>query len=628
MAKIKINTVRKGVSPGSLGTRNAWDDPTALGRQGKLTRYIDAVRNFKPSARVATMSNAPEPRYDPRAYVPGQGIARSPVPAAIQQAGYLGPTPAATTKPGPTRTGSRGTGGKVAQPDTLTRILNRYIASLLTPQQQAAQTRQWIDAQIKSGIADINRSAATDRSRILQQQDRARQFALALGSMRDASGAQTEADYTNAAARIQGLGTGLTGTVFDAQQAQADQAAADIAAATGGLGKAAPLDVAGLRNVAQYTGVTMPSTDLYAEAASRAGQARVQQDMRAQQIANIAADYDVKLNEAEKQRLADVATLAGKRPSLYQEAIQGMQAGGRSDMATILSALALQNTQAKTAAEITKTGAETAAVTTKVTGFQYDPTTGKQKTDSKGNPLLATGFWLPPGATTPQKIPSDQHVSADGTKLVPNKRASTPAATAAAATAAAKAKADANVKAGYTPDGKDVGPGFFWGKDGKPKKIPQNWMLDPNDPTNKTIIKNPNVGGGGRGGVETPAHKAERIQGLITDWSDRILKGLTAEGTPYAHDTADPFDVQQGWAKPHFVPSMSYAQALAKIKAKLPAELRNNAQMLANIDDALVTVGYKPTATTTTRRTTTRTTRPARTPANTTPTRGTPGPQL
>src|SRR5262245_12580325 len=122
--KIKVNTAKKGVSPGSLGTRNAWDTPPALGRQGKLTGYMVAVRKFQPSARVRT---AMTPPYSKSAYVYGGAPPR--VATAIQNAGYGIGNVTTTKAKGGTKTGSRGGGGKVAKPDTLTRILNRYIAS-------------------------------------------------------------------------------------------------------------------------------------------------------------------------------------------------------------------------------------------------------------------------------------------------------------------------------------------------------------------------------------------------------------------------------------------------------------------------------------------------------------------
>jgi hypothetical protein len=498
--------------------------------------------NFKPytpaqRAQQTALVRAGHPNISPR----NAGFIPSPNQATVHLA-------AAASKPKPTTTQKQ---IKVADP--MTRITNRLIADMLTPKQQQAQAASSVDAQIKIALAGMRSSTLAAQQQANQQAERAQNYAMALGSMRDLSGAQTEADYQNAAARIQGLGTGLTSTVAEAQQAGANDAAARIAAATQGLGTAKGLDVAGLQNIAQYTGVTMPATNLYSEAASQAAQSRLSQDVRAAKVGQIAQDYLQKGTEAQQELQRKRTELETTRPSLYQTAISNLKSGGRSDVATIISALALQNTAAKTPSEIAKNVAGAKATTAGAAA-----TTGKTfGHDAKGN--LAGGFYYGgPGKTQTTKIPTDWRLFTEGT--------------------------GAEKTHLIVPKG-----AFFWKGTGhtNPQPIPKNYMLDPKDPTNHTIKPNPAaVSQGGK----TPG---EKTQALIKTWSDTVDKSILAPNSPYTHDVADPYEVAKGYAKPRYVPSMTYAQAFASLLAKVPPGLQKNAQMIANINGSLQRAGYK-----------------------------------
>lgn len=469
--------------------------------------------------------------------------------------------------------GVRGVGGNkpskaATAQDTLAQITNRYIASLQTPAQLAAQNKAWIDASLKASQAATN-TAYDQQSRLLgQQEHRAHQYAMALGSLRDMSGLQAGADYTNAARNIQGLGTGLTGTVADAQQAEADQAAQQIAAATQGLGQAKGLDVAGMRNVAQYTGVTQPATNLYEEAASQAAQARLNQDVRAQQIENIAGDFRAKAGDSASERAAKLAALAATRPSLYQTAMQQAQSGSRSDMATIISALALQNQTAKVPSEIAENVAGAKATTSNAasTASNADTTTAKV-TGIKNGKLIGGFYWSAPGQKTAGEIPQGWRLYSEGD---PTHHVIVP-------------KGDFYFKGAGMTD---------------PQPIPQGWMPDPKDPSHHKIVRNPYAFAPSTTkppGGETKAQKTERIQGLVTKWASTIDDAMTSDESPYAEDVTNPILEQAGTAKPQWVPKpgMTYAKAFADIVKRLPPELRNNPQMIANINTSLKRAGFK-----------------------------------
>jgi len=479
---------------------------------------------------------------------------------------------------------------KAKKPDAFNRFINRFTASLLTPAQQAAQTKAAVNAQIQQGLADLKAQAATERTSVLQQQARARQFALALGSLRDIDQAQAGVLYTNAARDIQGLGTGLTGAVAEAQQRVADEDAARIAAATEGLGKAAPLDVAGMRNVAQYTGVTLPSETLYGQAASQAALAKLRTDMGAQQIANIATDYDQKLQTIADELKREQGKLTSKRPSLYTEALQSVQGGQRQDVATLISALALQNALAKTPSEIAKTKAETAA--TKAGTQVTQGKTIAQANWDKG--LLRDGsdvrdgyYFAGKGKTNPSPIPEGKmwdprdptHHSLANIPVTPTTR---PGGKAPQYTP----QQLANWEKGLLHDGSDVRAGFYFGGPGRtnPTTIPNNFHIDPRDHTKIIRDTKPPPAG------ESKAAKTARLDGLVKDFTTRLDDDSIISS--YSRDTRDAVDIELG-EPPQWRPLMTYAQARAKLLASVSKEIRADSRVLSLIDTFLTSHGYR-----------------------------------
>lgn len=527
---------------------------TPVGKKGKLTGYINATRNFQPIPAAVKAVAPTQPQRDVLGSKwGGLGYIDTSVPAVR----------AGAAAPGGSTGGNKKTTTQTAQ-DTLAQITNRYIASLLTPKQQAAQNTAWINASLKASEAQTNAAYDRQAKTLADQQARAKQYGLAFDSLRDMSGLQVGADYTNAARNLQGLGTGLTGAIAEAQQQESAQQAQQIAAATQGFGQAKPLDVAGMQNISQYTGVLKPAGNLYEEAANQAAEARWNQDIRAQQIKDLATEYGTKKQGVESDRAAKLAEIAATRPSLYQQAMQTAQSGSRSDMATIISALALQNQTAKVPSEIGENVAS-AAATKSNAGVNVAKVTGVTK-DGK---LVGGYYWSAPGQKTAGKIPEGMRLyEGDPTHHV------------------------------VVPKGEF----YFRGKGmNDPQPIPKNWMPDPADPSHHKIVKNPfafappTTPASG----ETPAQKNRRVQGLVTKWASTIDKAMTTAGSPYAEDVANPILEKAGTAKPQWVPKpgMTYAKAFADIVKRLPAELRKNPQMIANVNTSLARAGFKvPTA--------------------------------
>jgi len=281
----------------------------------------------------------------------------------------------------------------------------------------------------------------------------------------------------------------------------------------------------------------MPATNLYEEAASQAAQARLSQDTRAGQLMNLAKDYLAKGDEVEANRAADLAKLAASRPSLYAQALQNAQAGSRQDMATVISALALQNTQDKTAADIVA---------------------GKAKTAQGAK--ATTASVAKAGAQT-------KKAGAETTK------------TTAATT-------------GLLPNGQ-LAPGFAWSSSDPKTRVPQpydtdKYMLDPADPTHTKVIARPAPPSTAKG--TSPATIAKNRQKAI----GQAIKDVTtaAKSATFTRNATPP--LMRGIQKDRWVPTMSYAKAKQKmLDAYVPKALRKNQRILTGIDNALAAWGYK-----------------------------------
>jgi hypothetical protein len=487
-------------------------------------------------------------------------------------------------------------------------IVNRYIASLLTPKQQQAQAQAGIDAQLKASLAAINTAYGQENTTLQRQQERARTYALALNSMRDMSGAQTEADYQNAAARIQGLGTGLTGTIADAQQQTANDAAAKIAAATGGLGQAQGLDVAGLKNIAQYTGVTMPATDLYSEAANQAAQARLQQDVRGQQVENIAGDWGQKIADAAMAHAGKVADVQATRPSLYQAAIQAAQTGNRSDLATIISALALQNTPAQTPSKIALTGAKTKG--TEATTKKTVATTAATKTGTKvkvataegttptgnkpapgnyfvgSNPKTRVAQPIPPHQKLDPTDPTYQRTVPDPNNPPPGQHYNpkTKSFQVNPSTASASKKATP-VQLGKMNPAQLASNGYYRPSPGAaPQKIPTGSHVDTVKDPNKLIPDKAPTG------PKPP--KASDIK-IYSSEVTAALKPPKSGSNAYLKPDPSQTPLDKVANGPRYIPRIPTAQARAQLLALYPANMRKLPQVIAFVNTTLAGAGFK-----------------------------------
>lgn len=454
-------------------------------------------------------------------------------------------------------------GGKGPQ-FNINQIFSRYLGQMLPPAQQAAQARQSVDDEIKKAMLGYQNSYATEKAALKQQQDRASGFAMAALNLGGQDQKQVIDQYNAAAGNIAGLGGLLTGAVGEAQRASADQTQQQIAALTEGRNAATGLDTAGMQNIARYTGVEMPSQDLYKEAVSAGAEAKFNRRADAEQIDAIARDYGQKILAAAHELDRNKVALEATRPGLYREAVNSLAASSRSDLATMLQAAALQNTIRSSGVSNAGTVATTTATTAKTTGRLPG---GK----------LAPGFYEPNGkGTTPQPIPSGSVINPnDTTKLKPAPKAPSSGGTTKLTPVQLNAMNPAQLAAA----------GYYRPSAGAaPQKITYGFHVD--------TAKNPYklVPDGSSGGPKPPKDSDIKIyNGYVT----KALTPTKTSGGAYLKKdpTQDPRSVVLDG--PRWVPAMSIAAARTKLLNQYPARMRKLPQVIAFVNNALLAAGFK-----------------------------------
>jgi hypothetical protein len=285
-------------------------------------------------------------------------------------------------------------------------LLQTFQGSLLNPAQQAAQARQQVQQQITASLAGIRASTKAEQAQANRQAARAQSYAAALGNLTKNDPAQIAAQYRASADRMSGYETGLTGAALEAQKADSAQVADRMKNL--GIEKApGSYDLNSLRNTALTLGNVIPGENTENEAARAFATAEYARQGGIHQIGDIAQQYLAKTTDAQAQLASQRATLEGQRPGLYAKAISDAQQEQRQNMATLITALTLQGTQANQQSLIGSRSTGGRVAVAKVTGV--DPKTGK----------ILPGFWRNPShKNAAEKIPAGMTVSADGGRLV------------------------------------------------------------------------------------------------------------------------------------------------------------------------------------------------------------------
>jgi hypothetical protein len=223
----------------------------------------------------------------------------------------------------------------------------------VSPKALRASASSDVTAQIKAAAAANAAAVAGQKIAFENQGRRASGFATALANLTKPDTAAIVDQYRQSADRLRGFGTGLTGAVADAQQAQADKNAADVSRVTGGLGSVASYDIPNMRNVAQMLGVVMPATSLEERGLNSIADANATYASQVGGIGSIAQEYMQKGSDLDSEVAAKNAALQASRPSLFNEALKAAQENARSNIATSIQSRYLVDSLRKSGADIT-----------------------------------------------------------------------------------------------------------------------------------------------------------------------------------------------------------------------------------------------------------------------------------
>lgn len=237
---------------------------------------------------------------------------------------------------------------------SLNSLLNTYYRGLLSPQQQRQQARAQVNTQMQSSLRDLRTTYQTERERTLREQYAQGTFAGLLKGL-GAPGSSEAESIRNAYAKAAGLSgaeqRGFISSTTAQQGADVGQANAANAQLAGYAGPDQNPSAGQNADVLNYLSSLPPGT-FASEAASKAAglgasgaQAAGQFGLREQQLGQ-------QLREMQDQYLLNRRDVDLKRPGLYQDAIGNLQTGNRSDIATLINAMYLQNTMGKTQADI------------------------------------------------------------------------------------------------------------------------------------------------------------------------------------------------------------------------------------------------------------------------------------
>jgi hypothetical protein len=285
-------------------------------------------------------------------------------------------------------------GVPVSAQNPLQQVINTYPGFVQSPKQMQIAAHQAVADTIKQTLAANQAAQAAQQAQYETQAKRAQGYAEALASLTTPQADVIKSAYTDAADRLRAYGTGLTGAVADAQRAEAERTAQHVADITGGLsGGPIGYDPNALRNAAQMAGVVIPGRSLEEQAANAISQAGFARAGQVGQIGQIAQEYLAKKADLGTQLAAKEAELRATAPSLFRQEYASRQQQGRSNLATLLSAIALENQQAGTGSLInTRTAGLTGAYRGRPTvGNWFNPKSGRIEKIPAGGVIAGRG---------------------------------------------------------------------------------------------------------------------------------------------------------------------------------------------------------------------------------------------
>jgi hypothetical protein len=237
-------------------------------------------------------------------------------------------------------------------------ILANYYSGILSPGDQRKQARKDTNLAIQDSMRQLRTTYQQERERTLREQYAQGQWAGLLkgygGEGSGGAGAIRDA-YATAAGLSSKAGQGFIDSTTAQQGANVDAANADAANLAGYNGPNVMPDAGANASVLSYLN-SLPAGTFAADAEREATGLGSASAKAGSEFAFREAQLGQALREMSDKYTMGVKDVQSKRGGMFQDALKGLQESGRGDLATIINAMYLQNTQDKTMADITGVG--------------------------------------------------------------------------------------------------------------------------------------------------------------------------------------------------------------------------------------------------------------------------------
>ena len=301
-------------------------------------------------------------------------------------------------------------------------IIGRMLGEMETPRQQEARARRLVSESISEQTQTLRESA-----QLAAEENRRKQAALAgfAGAFQQGGAGMADAiraSISGGGAQVAGLASGLSGALGGAQRANLDAATAAAMAATGGAGAVTAPSPEANAATANYLGGVIPRTTMERIANAEAQKATAQGDIATKSMWQDIASLAFAGRESEAELARGIRDVEKQRPKLMREALGDVLQGRQSTYATLLSALGLQNTIGKTAADV---ALDTATLNADIAADKARDK--RERTKIRNASLAAQGFapsgtllpnwWVNPNTGQPEKLPSGTIIGPRGTPI-------------------------------------------------------------------------------------------------------------------------------------------------------------------------------------------------------------------
>jgi len=286
-------------------------------------------------------------------------------------------------------------------------LLQNVMGGALNPKQMRVEATRSVNDAIKAALGELRGTTAAAQKQATDQARAYEGFAEMLAKERRTDAGYMNDLYRDAAEDQARFAGNITGSVGAAAQADAAAQQRDVAAATG-QGGYSGTDVPAMQGVGYFLGGQIPSARFSENAAYASN------DMLRQGLASAArlglegAGMRGKAIDLQGELARERAKLIAGRAPAIREAMKGLSDDQRANLATLANVLYLQNTQAKTTADLLGTYQGQPTIDTYVDAQgrtrRYDPSQYRVKTSKNGSQFLEP-LPNPPSTSTSGKDP-------------------------------------------------------------------------------------------------------------------------------------------------------------------------------------------------------------------------------